>query len=413
MFTKVSVEGFKSLQHLDGLELGTVNVFIGANGSGKSNLLEAVGILATAASGRVADQELLHHGVRAGEPALYKTSLKNQNFPRLITLQASGKWDEVTVDYKISLSNPIERPKATWEYETEILTKDSQKILGRSRHGQRFVASVEGLNQDALDLDASAGLAAFLRGHKELSGAPAQLLNGLRDYCIYAPSTPILRGIQPDPEQQDPVGLYGGRLPEAIEEILDPEKGLFGTADIDDILSLLDWVDSFDIASPSRQLISSSVPAMRKVIRFTDRWMRDQRNQLSGYDASEGALYVLFMLTLALHPRIPTLFAVDNFDLSMHPRLARSLTRLFCQSMLQSNLPKQALITTHNPLVLDGLNLRDDQIRLFAVERNTQGATVVARVKVSEKILRANQDEGLSLSNLWVMGRLGGVPDLF
>ncbi len=69
-------------------------------------------------------------------------------------------------------------------------------------------------------------------------------------------------------------------------------------------------------------------------------------------------------------------------------------------------------MTTHNPLVLDGLNLRDDRVRLFAVERDTQGATKIHRIQASDEILKASQD-GLSLSNLWVMGRVGGVPDLF
>jgi hypothetical protein len=106
------------------------------------------------------------------------------------------------------------------------------------------------------------------------------------------------------------------------------------------------------------------------------------------------------------------LFAIDNLDQAMHPRLARAATRLFCRQMLKADPPRQALLTTHNPLVLDGLDLRDDRIRLFAVERNGRGVTQVHRVQVSEEILKATQ-EGLSLSNLWVMGRLGGVPDLF
>jgi hypothetical protein len=46
------------------------------------------------------------------------------------------------------------------------------------------------------------------------------------------------------------------------------------------------------------------------------------------------------------------------------------------------------------------------------VERNDQGVSQVHRIEVSDEILQ-NTQEGLSLSNLWVMGRLGGVPDLF
>ena len=47
MITKIAIESFKSLERVE-VELGRVNVFIGANGSGKSNLLEAIGVLSAA-----------------------------------------------------------------------------------------------------------------------------------------------------------------------------------------------------------------------------------------------------------------------------------------------------------------------------------------------------------------------------
>jgi len=40
---KIVVESFKSLERVE-VELGILNVFVGANGSGKSNFLEAIGV---------------------------------------------------------------------------------------------------------------------------------------------------------------------------------------------------------------------------------------------------------------------------------------------------------------------------------------------------------------------------------
>jgi len=71
---------------------------------------------------------------------------------------------------------------------------------------------------------------------------------------------------------------------------------------------------------------------------------------------------------------------------------------------------RQVLATTHNPLVLDGLDLTNPAIRLFAVDRNPEGATQVRRVEGSPELLE-QAENGLSLSRLWVMGRLGGVPE--
>ena len=57
MIRKLKIRGFKSITELD-IELGVVNCFIGANGVGKSNILEAVGVLGAAANGSVDDEAL-------------------------------------------------------------------------------------------------------------------------------------------------------------------------------------------------------------------------------------------------------------------------------------------------------------------------------------------------------------------
>ena len=89
MLESVIVESFKSLEKVE-LHLGSVNVFIGANGSGKSNLLEAVGVLGAAANGRVDDEALLRRGVRPGLPSLYKSSFKGSRQPPEIRFTASN-----------------------------------------------------------------------------------------------------------------------------------------------------------------------------------------------------------------------------------------------------------------------------------------------------------------------------------
>lgn len=412
MLTQITVQGFKSLPNVEDLALGQVNVFIGANGSGKTNLLEAIGVLGAAASGRVDDISLSRRGVRLGGPAQYKTSLKDRRYRATITLAASEASREVKCTYRVSLDNPIKNSEEAWRYRTESLFKDGENIVSYSPRGKSFVSGLSTLTEEMLKLQPYSGLIALIRGYQELTGVPRELLRHLSEYTVFSPVTPVLRGIQTDPGQREPVGVLGGRLAEAIEDILDKDKGTLGNIPMDQILDLLDWVEEFDVVKPTRQLLSPSVPSLRRLIRFKDRWMRESRKELSGYDASEGALYVLFMLVVATHPKMQSLFAIDNFDQAMHPRLARATTRLFCEQILETAPQRQVLLTTHNPSVLDGLDLRNDLIRLFTVERDKQGATRVDRVQVSEEILQKVQG-GLSLSNLWVMGRLGGVPDLF
>ena len=72
---------------------------------------------------------------------------------------------------------------------------------------------------------------------------------------------------------------------------------------------------------------------------------------------------------------------------------------------------RQILLTTHNPLVLGGLLLQDDRVRLFTVSRTNTGRTAVRRIVVDDDLLEKAR-QGWTLSRLWVMGHLGGVPDV-
>ncbi len=139
--------------------------------------------------------------------------------------------------------------------------------------------------------------------------------------------------------------------------------------------------------------------------------MNPKRNILTGYDASEGALYILFHAVLASHFRCPSIFAVDNADHALNPRMARELFKFICHWYLDFPYYRQIFLTTQNPLTLDGLLLQDDRVRLFAVNRTVKGRTAIRQIVITEKI-RDMADNGWTLSRLWTMGHLGGVPNV-
>ncbi len=396
MIHTISVKGFKSIRELE-LELGQVNVFVGANGSGKSNFLEALGMLSAAAGGRVDDQALVRRGVRPGVPALYKSSHVGKSDFRFITFSATWRMLEEEATYRVELDNVLKEPKPAWLYHSERVLLDSDQYAERTDYAARMRPDT--------------GMTHLFRASAKSREVSADLLAVLEDFAIFAPATPILRGTAPDPAPRVPVGLFGGQLAEAVEDLLDLDTQMFGDVELDQVLELLDWVADLSVAPPSREIISPNVPSTRLIVRFRDAWMQKERNVLSGYDASEGALYVLFALVLALHPTAPRLLAIDNFDQAMHPLLARALTKLLCEQVLASENRRQMLLTTHNPMVLDGLNLRDERIRLFAVDRR-EGMTQVKPIRVTESLLQDLEQEQVTLSELWVMGRLGGVPRL-
>jgi predicted ATPase len=392
MIDRIEIHAFKSIQEAS-LELGAFNVFVGANGSGKSNILEAIGVLGAAAAGRVDDESLLYRGVRPGLPDLYKTSFRGHKSRNAIRFGAySG-----TSSYEVELDNPSNQ-SPSWSYKTEKWLSAGKRIVGRSPASSEISA-----------LDSNRGLAA-LEEVKMAGTAGSHLLSALQQFSIYTPNTLKLRGIETDLQSRAPVGLAGGRLSEASEEL---RRLARQDEDLDDviegILELVDWVENFGARAGSDVPLSHSIPRQAQVLYFRDRYMAEGRNILSAYDASEGALYVLFAAILAVHPDSPKFLAIDNFDATLNPRLVRSLSSRMVEWVLDRD--RQLLMTCHNPLVLDGLPLQDERVRLFAVDRSYGGMTVIRRVVVDEALM-AKAKEGWPLSRLWILGHLGGVPNV-
>ena len=388
MLDRFTVKDFKSLVDVQ-VDLGVVNVFIGANGSGKSNLLEAIGVLGAAASGRVDDESLMHRGVRLGTPALYRSLFVSRPAVADVRLGAANS----RAEYEVSLVNPMARATPDWSYRRERLMSGTAAIVDR--------------NPDSgTNLKIRAGLAA-LKSVEMLPTDPAsQLIELLRSYAIYAPNTPTLRGIEPDPQSRVPVGLAGGRLADAVFDIMSPDptdiNGRGNWAQLmADILPLVEWMSGYGVIGAQSDSVTHSLMS----IGLHDKYIGAE---LSGHESSEGALYLLFLSVLARHPDAPRLLAVDNFDHALNPRTARNFTAVYCRWLIEDG-SRQVLLTTHNPLVLDGLPLQDDRVRLFAVDRSKRGHTIVNRVVVNEALIRA-AEKGIPLSQQWVSGSFGGVP---
>ncbi len=290
--------------------------------------------------------------------------------------------------------NPQETPEPAWRFKTENLKEDNRTIVGRSPANK-------------LRLDPSAGYTA-LKAVELPDSFASQLLDELRSYAIYSPDTSTLRGLIADSQSREPVGLSGGRLAEAVRELFTRDLPLGHREPVGrQLVSLIGWAKSLGASLPSAVPISRNIPQPNFVLRFRDKFMADGRNYLSGYDASEGALYVLFMAVLFHHSKSPKILAVDNFDHALNPRLAKALTRNICDWAIANN--RQAFLTSHNPLVLDGLPLSNNAVRLFTVERSSRGKTVVTRVEVSAELMEQAK-KGVPLSQQWVNGVFGGVP---
>lgn len=321
MLEKLSVKTFKSLEDVT-VELGLVNVFVGANGSGKSNLLEALGVLSAAAYGRVDDETLLSRGVRPGVPALYKSAFPARPGTRIPPHLSFGA-SNTDASYDVTLHNPLRDPLPEWRFKSESWSGPTGRLVGRSP------ASGQNLNPQR-------GMAA-LKAVDVSGGATLELLESLQGYVIFSPTLAVLRGAS-DPHPKQPLGLFGGNLDRSLMGLIMRCKHDEHSEIIyNDLLEIVEWAEKIDVV----QALPSSVLASNLVIRFHDRFMRKRANFVTANDAPEGALYALFHAVLASQYQSPMLCAVDNADHGLNPRMARSLIERLCRWYLEANEPRQ------------------------------------------------------------------------
>lgn len=387
MITRFKVRSFKSIDSAE-IELGRINLFIGANGSGKSNLLESLSVLAAAAFGRVDQESLVRRGCRPGG---YFRPLFREVSPDVETA-ISAEGDRAS--YTVTLAAPPSDRPAGWEFRKEMWKSNGDILATRE------------ITNGAAKGDPQVGLAALRLAETPSDSPGAAFFKQLATFSIYLPNTLVLRGSVPDAQLREPIGLSGGQLASAVHELMENKEA--GSRLLDELTATVAWFAAFGVFQQRKE------EAVKHGLIFIDKFFRQDGNRhyfLNEGDVNEGVLYFLFIAVLSLHGAAPALLAIDNADHGMNPLLVRETIRRMCEWILQSSNPRQILMTTHNPLALDGLPLQNDQVRLFTVDRDSQGRTQVRRFTITDTH-REMAEKGWTLSRMWVNGLIGGVPNV-
>ena len=209
MLTRLTIERFKSIR-LSTLELGRVNLFIGGNGAGKSNVLEAIGVISAALERGVSDDDLSRKGVRITPPELMKSAFKFYDLPKTLQISAEMKG---AIQYRINLTGSQDDPLLAFFSEACFL--GPKKVFGRSPRGSRVGGeSISGR------LSRHRSIWDQVRNAFEFLPVVEEALDRLSEYAIYSPQTDFLRGVQHGRVNAPPIGLHGEGLPEAVRSLI-------------------------------------------------------------------------------------------------------------------------------------------------------------------------------------------------
>lgn len=413
MINSIEIQSYKSIDKVK-IELGKINVFIGENGAGKSNLLEAVALAAAANADKLDNEFLMSRGIRVTNAPLMRPRFDDfsENDPIRISIETDDK------HRSIFIINNDNKPYSSWNCEVsrdsseksiiieaaiEEYTKENLERLDKLR------SDIEKLLEKLSDAEYAKQHAATLPGNFKIGVSEGETLadflssyhkafaneiKGLSDFVIFSPENTLLRMIEKE-GQVEPLGINGEGLIKLLLVLSELDDGSI-IKEINECLKVLGWFEGFNVKLTSGTSTAS--------IDIDDKYLALGKRKLDHRSANEGFMFLLFYFSLFSTQLTPSIFAIDNIDASLNPKLCTNLIKQL--SKLAKKHKKQALLTTHNPAVLDGLNLEDPDQRLFVVYRNPHGCTRVKRITKPE-------GTNLKLSEMFMRGVIGGLPKGF
>jgi len=389
----LNISSYKSIVN-DKIELGRFNVFIGANGCGKTNILEAIATIGAERGNDMTFDGLYSRGVRIARPDLILSSFIDNSQKSSIDINLNLESDNLTEEYRCSLT-------------PTNLTDIYSKWINLAEEGSynnmllEYYAQIirENPNISASEMIIKANEMMEKRGLKK----DKTFDDFLSDFAIFDLNTKSLRGITSADSKKTPLGLNGEGLDMLIGSFNTTERSL-----LQKCLVFFDWLEDIVPDKDDKLKLMGLKPGRStSTLYFKDKYMLKNNNTFSAENSNEGVLHVLFYLSLFISKKTPDFFAIDNIETALNPRLCQVLISELAD--LAKLRKKQVLITTHSPAILDGLNLFDDDQRLFVVSRTSDGKTRTRRIKFKDEI----GGKEFKLSQMWLNGTLGALPKNF
>ena len=343
---KLQVRGFRSLADVE-WEPGDLNVLIGPNASGKSNVLRILEMLANSAQRKLGDYVQREGGMHplvwdgrsdAIEVRVNTSPIEQHRDPIAdrLTYELTLVHLKGTSTYRIQkelLGNFHRVETGEMQQPFKFLERELMRAVVYDQHDRRLEAPDESFAEDETLLSVAAGpftaneiISDYRRRVAEWS--IYQELNTNRDAPIrQAAVSRWAQQVEASGQNLVPVlhTLYSGNR-DFEREVDSAMKAAFG--------------QEFE------KLIFP--PAADQRIQLRVRWKSLQREQ-SAADLSDGTLRFLFLLAVLACPNPPSLIAIDEPETGLHP----SMFPIIAEYALQAASRTQVILTTHSPALLD------------------------------------------------------------
>jgi predicted ATPase len=121
---------------------------------------------------------------------------------------------------------------------------------------------------------------------------------------------------------------------------------------------------------------------------------------LVSWRLSDGTLKFLCLLAVLLEPELPPLICIEEPEVGLHPEAIQ----IVAEALAEASERTQLVVTTHSEALIDALSERPEDV--LVTERDADNSTQFRRLDKRQLSLWLEQ---YSLGRLWRMGEIGGT----
>jgi predicted ATPase len=336
---KLTIRGFKSIRELKDFELKSLNIFVGANGAGKSNLISFFRMLQSLIKGNIADyvrdsggiSDLLHNGRKTTKQMGFETRFGPRGF-RFELKPGPGEKFAVTDEARYYSHGST----GWWELgssgdNSSMLTNEALGTSHDSQYSKPVYDAIESWK--------------MYHFHDTSQTAPMRHAEIVQDN----------RALRVDASNIGPFLL----------RLRNEEKSCYK-----EILNACRLVAPFldDFLLDTQQLGPKTKVALSWKTKGSDYPMQP-------YHLSDGSIRFICLATALLQPDPPSTIIIDEPELGLHPEAICLLGELIENAAKRTQL----IVATQSPLLLDQFSIED-----IVVVARKKGQSVFERLKYED-----------------------------
>jgi predicted ATPase len=387
-FEKIHIRGFRRLSDVR-VELRPLNVVIGANGSGKTSLLDVFSLLAASASGRLNEAISDLGGMDANLTNLLAVrggKARFMSFDLAMGVPGSGP-----IEYRIAMS-----PKgAGYEVSDETLTqqrggKPQPFKYIEAHHGDVRYFEPQGVKKGLIRPNwdynpAESALSQVPKMFREPEDFRRRLGSSTHYHVLDVSRRAPIRLPQQMRDARLP-GPAGEDLVSCLYTLRETDPDRFETIEA----SLRAGFPDFE------RLNFPPVAAGTLAMTWKD---RTSRHPFYMHQLSEGTLRFLWLATLLQSPGLTAVTMIDEPEVSLHPELLSLLADLLREASGRTQL----IVATHADRLIRFLRPSE----VVVIDVDDEG---LAEVRRADELDLDRWLEEYTLDQVWQMGRMGARP---